>query len=131
MINKISVCAVLVNDEGLVLGVSRKYDHNDFGLVGGSMNPEDEGIPIKTAIREVKEETGLNVKDAVPIYFRKDSEFLVLTYLVTSWDGEINTDEVGVVKWTTFDELKKGCFGEYNTELHNHIKKYKLLDNNN
>ena len=32
---------VLINEEGLVLGVSRKTDHNDFGLPGGKVDPED------------------------------------------------------------------------------------------
>jgi len=33
-----TVQVVLLNPDGLVLGVSRKTDHNDFGLAGGLVN---------------------------------------------------------------------------------------------
>ena len=58
-----SAQVVLINKEGFVLGVSRKTDHNDFGLPGGKMDPEDLENPMNTAIRECKEETGLDITD--------------------------------------------------------------------
>ena len=42
---KISAQVVILNRDHFVLGVSRKHDHNDFGLPGGKMEPEDEGDP--------------------------------------------------------------------------------------
>jgi hypothetical protein len=36
----ITAQVVLINPDGLVLGVS-KHDHTDFGLIGGKMDPED------------------------------------------------------------------------------------------
>jgi mutator protein MutT len=128
MISNMTLAATAVirqkGNNDIVLGVSRKDDHTSIGLPGGKI---DDGESFYDGmLREVTEETGIYVKKASPIYFRQDGEFLVLTYLVTSWEGEIHTEEAGIVKWTTFDELKKGCFGEYNTELENHIIKYKL-----
>ena len=52
----ITAQVVLINKEGLILGVSRKTNHCDFGLPGGKMDPEDGGNPIVTAIRETREE---------------------------------------------------------------------------
>jgi hypothetical protein len=49
----ITAQVVLINPDGLVLGVSRKH-HTDFGLIGGKMDPEDNNNPINTAIRSVK-----------------------------------------------------------------------------
>jgi hypothetical protein len=47
----ITAQVVLINPDGLVLGVSRKHDHTDFGLIGGKMDPEDNP---NTAIGSVK-----------------------------------------------------------------------------
>ena len=41
MYEKMSACVVLINDDGLILGVSRKNNHEDFGLVGGAMDVQD------------------------------------------------------------------------------------------
>ena len=54
---------VLLNEDGLVLGVSRKTNHNDFGLAGGKMEDIDNDNPMAAAIRETKEETGLDIYD--------------------------------------------------------------------
>lgn len=57
---KIAASIVLLNNEGLVLGVSRKHGHCDFGLPGGKMEFGDQSIK-HTAMRECFEETGLRI----------------------------------------------------------------------
>jgi 8-oxo-dGTP pyrophosphatase MutT (NUDIX family) len=57
---KKSVAVVLINEDGELLMVSRKDNHNDFGLIGGKVDPEDAADPTKdetivAAIRETKE----------------------------------------------------------------------------
>jgi 8-oxo-dGTP pyrophosphatase MutT (NUDIX family) len=104
---------VLINEEGLVLGVSRKHDHNDFGLPGGKQDPEDDGDPIKTAIRECKEETGLDVSDLKLIFAIHKGGNMGYTYLA-KYSGEINHNEPHVVKWVPFQKLVRGSFGRYN-----------------
>ena len=66
---KHAVQVVLLNEDNEVLAVSRKDDHNDFGLIGGKVDEEDyypsdecDSTNIRAAIREVKEETGLDIK---------------------------------------------------------------------
>ena len=44
MYNSESACVVLINPEGLVLGVSRKDNHNDIGLLGGKRESNDKDI---------------------------------------------------------------------------------------
>ena len=36
-----AVCVIIQNDDGKILGVSRKDDPNMFGLAGGKVDPED------------------------------------------------------------------------------------------
>ena len=73
-------------------------------------------------VRELKEETGLDVIKAVPIYFREDGIYVTVVYLISEYSGDIYTEEAGVVKWVTFEELKHGAFSEYNTMLEEHLK---------
>ncbi len=109
----ITAQVVLLNEEGLVLGVSRKTNHNDFGLSGGKMDPEDNNDPMATAIRETKEETGLDIHDLQLVFAIHKNGNMGYTYLA-KYTGEINHNEPHVVKWVLFDELIKGSFGKYN-----------------
>jgi len=109
----ITAQVVLINPEGLILGVSRKDNHNDFGLIGGKMEPEDDGDPTQTAIRETKEETGLDIYELKLVFaIHKDGNF-GYTYLA-KYKGEINHKESHIVKWVAFERLTNGSFGKYN-----------------
>ena len=124
---KVGVTALIYSGDlfhSKVLVVSRKDNHNDFGLPGGKCDPEDPSC-LEAMKREVYEETGLVVEKAYPFYFRDDGEFVGLTYLVTLYTGIIHKTsdkETGLVKWSDFNELKNGSFGKYNSALEKHIK---------
>lgn len=109
----ITAQVVLINEEGLILGVSRKDNHTDFGLPGGKMDPEDNNNPITTAIRECKEETGLDISDLQLVFAIHKSGNMGHTYLA-KYSGEINHNEPHVVKWVPMQVLINGCFGRYN-----------------
>ena len=123
---KLATTALIFNeDKSKLLGVSRKDNHTLFGLPGGKV---DVGETLYGAlVRELKEETGLNLISARPIYFREHEDFIAVVYLVTEWSGEISTTEKGVVKWITFEDLKQGAFSEYNTMLEEHLKFINLI----
>lgn len=111
---KLAVTALLYNELGEILLVSRKDNHADFGLPGGKV---DEGETLEQAIiREVQKETGLELSNLRPIFNREDGEYHCTTF-TGDHTGTIQTPEKGVVKWSTFEELKRGCFGEYNALL--------------
>ncbi len=109
----ITAQVVLLNKEGLVLGVSRKNDHTDFGLAGGKMEDIDNNDPMATAIRECKEETGLKVSNLRLVFAIHKSGNMGYTYLA-DYEGEINHNEPHLVKWVPFQLLINGSFGRYN-----------------
>ena len=115
-----AVAIIFSEDRTKLLGVSRKDNHKLFGLPGGKVDVGEsmaEGV-----VREVREETGISVKSAAPIFIREDGEFVAAVYLVTDYEGEVSTKESGVVAWITFEDLKQGAFSEYNAKLEQHLK---------
>lgn len=129
------VAAVLLNELGQILAVSRKTNHNDFGLPGGKVDPEDgddltqpaDPEVLERAIRrEVMEETGYEIYDLVLVdtsMYRGDEQY---TYLA-KYNGEIYTTEPHVVKWTHYSEIIAGTFGDYNEYLANILKERGIL----
>lgn len=114
-----AVCAIILNENNEILSVSRKDNHKDFGLVGGMVEVLE--TSEQALIREVKEETGLQVLAYEPV-FEKDN---VVTYFVKT-SGELHTEEPHVFKYVnvskTSNELFTGSFGEYNKELFSTIE---------
>jgi len=68
---KRAATCLLQNEEGKILVVSRKDDPNDIGLPGGKVDDSD-GDDKTAALRELKEETGLEASDAEFLYAGDD-----------------------------------------------------------
>jgi 8-oxo-dGTP pyrophosphatase MutT (NUDIX family) len=128
MITKNSAVALIFHKENvffpidIMLGVSRKYDHENFGLPGGKC---EEGETFEECVRrEVKEETGLIVTKCREIFeltLPHNGNLILGKTFLCEVEGEIHTDEPHVVKWVTWDTLFNGSFGQYNKELFNHL----------
>jgi len=115
MSDSVSVQVVLLNEDGQVLGVSRKDNHDDFGLPGGKVESYDKTL-IMAAVREVKEETGLNIVNAELIFAMHRNGHMGYTYIADFY-GDINYDkeaEPHVVKWVNYEEVIRGSFGTWN-----------------
>jgi 8-oxo-dGTP pyrophosphatase MutT (NUDIX family) len=111
---------ILIIEDGKVLAISRKDDHNDFGIVGGRV--EDGETFEEACIRECKEEIGLTASDLTLVFEKQLGEYHVKVFTPKSYTGTIVESDEGIVRWLTPEDLVKGkTFGEFNTELFKHI----------
>lgn len=117
----VGVCCVIRNEQGQLLLVSRKDDQTSFGLPGGKVDPGE--TPEEAVIREVKEETGLDIELGPRIYQRmcpkhapepEGQDFYAFAFVALSYSGEICSDEAGLVKWGSWSDQGNGRFAEYN-----------------
>lgn len=127
MEKSVSVQVVILNPEGEVLAVSRKNDHNDFGLPGGKVEVYDKSL-VMAAVREVKEETGLDIFNVELIFAMHRNGHMGYTY-IADYNGDINYNSVKephVVKWTNYSEVIKGSFGTWNNLVLTALKSKEL-----
>lgn len=114
---KQAACILIISDDGKVLAVSRKDDPSMMGMPGGSVDPGES--PIQAAKRELKEETGLDVTDLNPVFSKFDGDSYCTTF-VGKVEGEINTDESGIIRWvypSVLVDEQSSPFVSYNIAL--------------
>ena len=116
-------CVMLVlNQDGLILAVSRRNNPNKFGLPGGKCEENEQDF--KAAVRETLEETSVRVGGCTPFYSAVElrdcpegQEFNTTCFYAVTWKGEPADSEEGSVKWMTSEELTSpeiGAFPVYN-----------------
>lgn len=116
---KLAVCVLIVNKKTCqFLSVTLKNDHSDFNLPGGKV---EKGETFKEAgIREVKEETGLDVYNLHKLHEGYDDITEVITFYTYDYEGKIYTTENHVVKWLPLYSLNHSkTWKKYNSEVYN------------
>ena len=106
----------LIRSGTKILATSRRDEAGQWGLPGGKIDTGEE--PLEALIREVKEETNLDVLEAEFVFARNDKLGKVLCFLVSDWLGTPKQIEKGVdVKWVSPSDLIAGPFGHWNVQL--------------
>jgi 8-oxo-dGTP pyrophosphatase MutT (NUDIX family) len=114
---KKAACALIFNGSKL-LAVSRRDNLIDLGLPGGGL---EDGEDYQGAMaREIREETGLEVKSSRLVFERKCGEYMVATFLVDEYTGNPKRAENDAdVLWVDPERLLTAecSFMEYNAAL--------------
>ena len=115
---KQAVCILIINKvPNFFLSVSLKDDYEDMNLPGGKV--EENETLIEAAIRETKEETGLDIKNLQFLYEEPDEKFNVVTYYTYDYGGDIHTNENHIVKWLPLIYLQNSKkWQDYNTKIY-------------
>ena len=109
---KASIVIILKNKKEF-LSVSLHEDHSDMNMPGGMVKKSE--TPEQGGIREVKEETGLDIKNLKFLYKAVENNTLVYTYYTFDYEGEIFTVENHKIEWLPLEELNKSkSWPEYN-----------------
>jgi 8-oxo-dGTP diphosphatase len=110
--------AVVRDDRGRLLLVRRGRPPSAglWSVPGGRVEPGE--TPAQAAAREVREETGLDVRVGDLLAIVEIDEFLVHDFAATVIGGDLRAgDDAAEVRWCTFDEaallpLTPGLFDE-------------------
>lgn len=124
MTEKTAVCAIIFkdgNEEGPILAVSRRNQPSNMNLPGGKVDP---GESLEEAcIREIKEETGLDISNLRIIFQRpcEGKETYEAYCFTADYVGEPKSCEEGIsVRWISWEELlaETNSFAKYNRTLY-------------
>ena len=111
-----SIVIILKNNNEF-LSVSLHNDHTDMNMPGGMVKKNE--TPEDAGIREVKEETGLDVKNLKFLYKDMVNNIKVYTYYTFDYQGEIFTNENHKIEWLPLEILKQSkSWSEYNTKCY-------------
>lgn len=125
-----SVVALIVDEDENVLAITRRNKDDDWGLVGGKVDPSDTDA-VEAIRREAREEAGIEIQreDLVHIYTRFDGRVnddkICFCYFVRHYKGRPRAMENGFkVRWVPFETLllEKNTFVHYNQGLYAHLK---------
>ena len=128
---RFSVRVLLYNDKGEICVVkSEKYGY--FQLPGGGVE-KGESI-IEAAIRETKEETGLNIHSlkcsGEVLFVNDDYQEMMYVYEIEDFDGDEITCDEGDLKWIPIKEIYNYPMWEGDKEflplLINHAPYFKM-----
>jgi len=121
-VKKASIVIILKNNKEF-LSVSLHNDHSDMNMPGGMVEKNE--LPVQAGIREVKEETGLNVKNLKFLYKEFENDILVYTYYTFDYEGKIYTIENHKIDWLPLEVLTQSkSWPKYNKKCYELITSF-------
>jgi len=126
-VNWVNVIAVTPDDH-LVMVEQYRHGSNTVELeIPGGMMDAGDGSPVETAVRELREELGIEVLAAEPViaYAHQYADRNVFLHLwhVTRYEGTPNSAEGQAIKWVALDDLDKVGLLEADTPMIEPLKK--------
>lgn len=107
MVELTNLCMIKDGDKYLLQNRVKK-DWQGYTFPGGHIEP-GESI-VQSAIREVKEETGLIMKNprlvGVKQFWVKSGRYIVFLFSATKFSGDLRGSNEGEVGWFTKEEMK-------------------------
>ena len=108
MVKLTNLCMIKDGDKYLLQNRVKK-DWQGYTFPGGHVEP-GESI-VQSVIREVKEETGLTLKNphlvGVKQFWVESGRYIVFLFSATKFTGELRSSHEGEVGWFTKEEMKK------------------------
>ena len=108
MVELTNLCMIKDGDKYLLQNRIKK-DWQGYTFPGGHVEP-GESI-VQSVIREIKEETGLTLKDphlvGVKQFWVESGRYIVFLFSATKFTGELRSSHEGEVGWFTKVEMKK------------------------
>lgn len=105
-----NMCMIKDKDNNVV--VQHRNSKSWPGTVFPGGHVEAEESIVLSVIREVKEETGLNIKNPTLCgvkQFKKanGTRYIVFLFTATEYDGNLTSSAEGDVEWVAYDKLKE------------------------
>lgn len=98
-----------INDDGLLLAVSRGYPPVKFALPGGCIEPDE--LAVDAAARELYEETGLTAPELHQLTDERGAGRGVVTYWAPTVRGRLRSSDEGLAVWVEPELIVDGPFG--------------------
>lgn len=95
---------VLVRTGSRWLVVRRPEGAHEWSIPGGHVEPGE--TPARAGIREVREETGIDVRSVIALGVDYDGARPVYVFLATMWRGQAQPLEGWPVAWVTWRQLR-------------------------
>lgn len=105
-----NMCMVYDNNGNILVQDRVKEDYAGIAFPGGKVEQGESFV--QSVIREVKEETGLDIENPILCGIKQwqtktNARYIVLFFKTNKFSGEIRSSEEGEVKWIPRSELEK------------------------
>lgn len=108
-----AAATVIVERDGLFAAMRDRDRLYRASFPGGKIDPGE--TPAQAAVREVREETGLQVHGVYSLGIRMASSMVCECFVALDWEGELCASEEGPVEWATREEIMAGAYPEWST----------------